>query len=329
MGRPSGSGGAIRPLVAERDGRDLEELWRAATDARRQAANLDSQPDPAGSVLDRRDAFGIGLIDDDMLVSAAVAMPAGGDDGRSRRTVPGLMHVTSVATTPARWAEGLGHRVVRAILSNGMSRGYARAQLWTQADNPVSRHLYESLGFVWSGRRKVDDFGEDIVHYVSDLTAELMPPRPAARMLCLDSRDRVLLLNWRDPFDGHELWEPPGGGIEAGETPLQAVRREWSEETGLALPRLVGEPVLVGRDLFWLGGRYVGDEHFFLGRLDEAGDPDVSKQTEMEKSSYLGHRWSPWRQLIDLGGTDEPDVLAVLDRLDPHGPWATPGTTTR
>jgi 8-oxo-dGTP pyrophosphatase MutT (NUDIX family) len=39
--------------------------------------------------------------------------------------------------------------------------------------------------------------------------------RPAVRIICLDSAERVLLLHWRDPFDGRVLWEPPGGGVEA------------------------------------------------------------------------------------------------------------------
>ncbi len=49
---------------------------------------------------------------------------------------------------------------------------------------------------------------------------------PAARVVCLDAADRVLLLKWRDPYDGSRLWEPPGGGIEPGETLLEAARRE-------------------------------------------------------------------------------------------------------
>ena len=168
----------------------------------------------------------------------------------------------------------------------------------------------------------VDDFGEDIVHYIRELPAEPVPPRPAARLLCVDPDDRVLLLNWRDPFDGFELWEPPGGGIEAGETPEVTVLREWVEETGLPEPELVASPVTVARDLFWLGDRYVGDEFFFLGRAARPGTPDVSGQTEVEQAAYLGHRWVPWQQIVDLDSADEPDVLAVLRRLDPDGPWA-------
>lgn len=33
-------------------------------------------------------------------------------------------------------------------------------------------------------------------------------------------------------------WELPGGHVEAGETPQEGARREWTEETGLPLARL-------------------------------------------------------------------------------------------
>ena len=47
----------------------------------------------------------------------------------------------------------------------------------------------------------------------------------------LDERNRVLLSLRRDL----ELWNPPGGGIESGESPWDAVRREVLEETGLVV----------------------------------------------------------------------------------------------
>ena len=314
----------IRQLVSGQDDDAVAGLWAAATDARRDELGLRRLSQDDHAVLHRPGCFGLGLVESGVLVSLAVAMPGLEDNARSRRPIPGLAHISSVATLPGRWGKGHGRRVVQGVMSLAKRRGYARAQLWTHAANPISRHLYESIGFAHSGRTMVDDFGEQVVHYVLELTAEPVPPRSAARLICLDADDRVLLLKWRDPYDGFELWEPPGGGIESGETPEVTVVREWGEETGLPAPDLVEDPVRVGRDLYWLGDRYVGDEYFFLGHAATAGPPDLSNQTEIEKAAYLGHRWVPWDEIAHLDTEDQPDVLAVLRRLDPDGPWASP-----
>ncbi|MFI6093039.1 NUDIX domain-containing protein [Streptomyces sp. NPDC051218] len=82
--------------------------------------------------------------------------------------------------------------------------------------------------------------------------------RPAARVICLDAAYRLLLLHWRDPFSGAWLWEPPGGGIEPGETPLMAARRELVEETGLDPAPVLDRSVLVDRDVQWNGSGMSG-----------------------------------------------------------------------
>lgn len=51
-------------------------------------------------------------------------------------------------------------------------------------------------------------------------------------MLAADSRKRILLVRqYRVPARAY-LWELPAGKLDAGETPLQAARRELIEETG-------------------------------------------------------------------------------------------------
>jgi 8-oxo-dGTP diphosphatase len=57
--------------------------------------------------------------------------------------------------------------------------------------------------------------------------------------IALDADGRVLLA--RISY-GEQSYGPPGGRIEAGESPAAAVRREFKEETGLdvAVERLIG-----------------------------------------------------------------------------------------
>jgi 8-oxo-dGTP pyrophosphatase MutT (NUDIX family) len=60
--------------------------------------------------------------------------------------------------------------------------------------------------------------------------------RLTARVLLLDPGGRVLLMKGRLPArpDGPAVWYTVGGGVEAGETLLEAAAREIVEETGFA-----------------------------------------------------------------------------------------------
>lgn len=143
--------------------------------------------------------------------------------------------------------------------------------------------------------------------------------RRAARVLLVDAADRVLLLQGRDPADPTQgsWWFTPGGGLDDGEEPVQAARRELSEETGLQLAAEALGPVVFERvaHFRFAGRHYRQAEVYYLARI-ERHDVDTSGWTPLEVASVTGHRWWPRAELRTTTERLYPSELAdVLDRV--------------
>jgi len=143
--------------------------------------------------------------------------------------------------------------------------------------------------------------------------------RRAARVLLVDGEGRILLQNCCDPSDpdAGTWWNTMGGGIDPGESPVQAAVRELVEETGLQVPAdLLGEVVHERLTEFPFGGeRYRQSEHYFLLRTD-AFEAAPTAHSDLELVAVLGMRW--WT-LDELRATSErvypEELLEVLERL--------------
>ncbi|WP_276940695.1 NUDIX hydrolase [Ferrimicrobium acidiphilum] len=144
--------------------------------------------------------------------------------------------------------------------------------------------------------------------------------RPAVRVICLDTAERVLLLHWRDPVDGRTFWEPPGGGVEADESELDAAKRELTEETGLPTGTITGPVARLRRDHLWAGRRLISVEPFFVARV---GDAQVlpTALTDEEQTTLLGFCWWTREKLGDQAVVIEPGELLALLAEHVGGGW--------
>lgn len=150
-----------------------------------------------------------------------------------------------------------------------------------------------------------------------------MQTKDTVRVILLDGDSRILMIkvsggDLEDPNRPirRAVWITPGGRIESGESPEEAVAREIEEETGLSgcgLSPMIGYGEQV---LTWRGEPTLLRERFFVARSAKT-TVIANKLTEEEKRTFQSYQW--WT-LGAMRGADEvflpknlPDI--VLDYL--------------
>ncbi|GJD50320.1 RNA pyrophosphohydrolase [Methylobacterium crusticola] len=147
-----------------------------------------------------------------------------------------------------------------------------------------------------------------------------LPTREIARALVFDPQDRLLLIAYEAVRDvdparpgARAFWFMPGGGIEAGETPEEACRRELEEEIGVRDAPL-GPLVARCDGPFTLFCRpRIAHERYFVVRLPD-DRIDTARLAETEDNPVLGTRWWSLDELATTRERIEPAGLAALAR---------------
>jgi 8-oxo-dGTP pyrophosphatase MutT (NUDIX family) len=142
--------------------------------------------------------------------------------------------------------------------------------------------------------------------------------RNAVRVVLTDAAGRVLLFHAVTPEVGPAgWWELPGGGIDGGESYLEAAVREVREETGLLLdPATIGPPSW-RRDTTWRSRGVRRLQHEVVVSARVPGDRPAIRtdgQTTSELEDYVDVRW--W-EVGDILGSSERFYPGRLPELLP------------
>jgi len=138
-----------------------------------------------------------------------------------------------------------------------------------------------------------------------------LPYRPCVGVMLLNADGRVFVgarAGGNEAMRLEKVWQMPQGGIDAGEDPLRAARRELYEETGIRSVELLFEapnwitydlpPELVGKawkgkwrgqTQRWFAFRFTGVESEINLDVAGTGDPE-----------FLEWRWMAMSELVDM-----------------------------
>ncbi|MEF2072087.1 RNA pyrophosphohydrolase [Consotaella aegiceratis] len=165
---------------------------------------------------------------------------------------------------------------------------------------------------------------------MADQTA--LPYRPCVGVMVLNS-ERLVWVGHRKFSENHELtgasrlWQMPQGGIDPGEEPLAAAKRELYEETGIRSVELAAEssgwinydlpPELLG---VALKGRYRGQTQkwFAFHFTGDASEVAIDPPPDGHPAEFDEWAWKPMDEVLDLIVPFKRSVYQVVIREFRH-----------
>jgi 8-oxo-dGTP pyrophosphatase MutT (NUDIX family) len=150
--------------------------------------------------------------------------------------------------------------------------------------------------------------------------------RPSARVILIAPGPRVLMFRGGDPTRPEDgtWWATPGGGIDAGETPEEAARRELLEETGQIQVEWGGLVATRTVQFKFMGQLYQSDQWVFVAYTKNLQVKPSTTDRELESIEE-----QRWLGISELEALEEPvyprELASILLQLAsgrlPAAPW--------
>jgi putative (di)nucleoside polyphosphate hydrolase len=153
-----------------------------------------------------------------------------------------------------------------------------------------------------------------------------LPYRPCVGIMILNGEGLVWVGHRKKEPDSEtgdrpQLWQMPQGGIDKGEEPIEAARREVFEETGIESITLLAEtPDWIRYDLpedrigiTW-GGKYRGQTQKWFAFRFHGDEREIRIDPPPGGHSAEFNRWS-WKPMQDLPGLIVPFKRKVYEQV--------------
>ncbi|EGX60336.1 mutT-like protein [Streptomyces zinciresistens K42] len=217
----------------------------------------------------------------------------------------------------AAQGQGHGRRLAALVEERFRAEGRAAVRLAVLDTDPAALAFWTALGYETIGHGRDRERDRPCTVLRKPLTPVPRTPRHAARVVVLDPEGSVFLFR----YDNSEVgvhWAPPGGGLEAQETPREGALRELREETGWT--DLEPGPLLCTweHDFTHTGTPVRQHEHVYLAHGPHREPTGDGLAAAHAADGILTWRWWPRTELADAPEPLwPPDLARLLAERDP------------
>lgn len=208
---------------------------------------------------------------------------------------------------------GVGKELYRELERRALCLGIRKIHLEASI---TAKSFFERCGFRIIKEQTVRPRGVAMNNFVMEKELPLMERqnRRSSRALLLTPENEILLMKIVNPSGAWEGWIMPGGGIEAGESELEALRRELIEE--LSFRSEGGEQKIWVRthEFPWAGKILRQEEAIFLVRCRKFDPRPLDSLREAEMKDLLEMRWWPAAEIEKSVEQFAPRRLGALLR---------------